>query len=74
MRICLNVPDELLARVEKESNYKNMNRTQYFINAVTEMCKADAFKRANPDIEKMLVDMQQSIAVVQSRLDEMNTL
>lgn len=74
MRICLNVPDDLLARADKEAQYKNVNRTQYFIGAVTEMCKADAFKRNNPDIEKMLIEMQEKISVVQSRLDEVNTL
>lgn len=74
MRICINVPDDLLTRADKEAQYRNMNRTQYFVNAVTEMCKADAFKRANPDIEKLLHDMQENIATVQARLDEMGTL
>lgn len=74
MRISMNIPDDLLAKVDKEASFLHFNRTQYFIKAVSDRTQADAFLRINPDVNKMLLDCQETIANVQARVDEFGKL
>lgn len=57
---------DLLARVDSEAELQHMNRTQYIIRALSQMCETDMFVRVHPDIKKQMLDLQntlQSISV-----------
>lgn len=66
MRKQMIIPDELAARVSDEAKAKNMNFTQYTVQALTRAVEADAFVRSQPEIKAKLTELSEMLSKVQA--------
>lgn len=63
-KININVPEDLLAKIDDEADLKHMTRTAYMLNAVTQSLEADAFLRQQPDIKRKLLELQDAMSSI----------
>ncbi len=69
-KININVPEELLARLDDEADMKHMTRTAYILGAVQKSLEADAFLRAQPDIQRKLTELNEALSSVAAMSDK----
>lgn len=69
-KININVPEELLAKIDYEADLKHMTRTAYMLRAVTQSLEADAFLRLQPDIKRKLIELQDAMSSVAAMSDK----
>lgn len=58
MRINMNIPDELLKKIDEKSAELYMTRTSYFIMAVTQKLQSDEVIESLPDIKNALKQIE----------------
>lgn len=64
MKVTMNLPDDLLARVSIEADSLHMNRTQYVVRSLTQMVEADSLLRNEPDIKAKMVELTEMLSQV----------
>lgn len=69
-KININVPEELLARLDEEANLQHVTRTAYILRAVQQSIEADTFLRVQPDIKRKLLDLQNDLQSVAATYDK----
>lgn len=69
-KINMNIPVDLLQRVDEEAESQHMTRTAYFIQAVQKALISDAFLRSQPDIQRKFADLQESLSSVATLVDK----
>ena len=63
-KININVPVELLQAIDDEADRKQITRTAYMLNAIKDRLAVDTFLREQPDIQKKLNDLNDSLSEV----------
>lgn len=69
-KININVPEELLSRLDDEAALQHMTRTAYILRAVQQCIEADTFLRVQPDIKRKLLDIQNDLQSVAAMSDK----
>lgn len=69
-KININVPEDLLAKIDDEADQKHMTRTAYMLRAVQQSLEADAFLRQQPDIKRKLIELQDAMSSVAALADK----
>lgn len=69
-KININVPEDLLAKIDDEADLKHMTRTAYMLRAVTQSLETDAFLRQQPDIKRKLIELQDAMSSVAAISDK----
>lgn len=69
-KININVPEDLLAKIDDEADLKHMTRTAYMLKAVQQSLEADAFLRQQPDIKRKLIELQDAMSSVAALADK----
>lgn len=69
-KININIPEDLLTRIDDEADLKHMTRTAYIIRAVTQMVEADTFLRKQPDIKQKMAELSEALSSVAAIADK----
>lgn len=69
-KININVPVELLQAIDDEADRKQITRTAYMLNAIQSKLAVDTFLREQPDIQKKLNDLNDSLEEVAKYSDK----
>lgn len=69
-KININIPEDLLTRIDDEADLKHMTRTAYIIRAVTQMVEADTFLRKQPDIQRKMTELSEALSSVAAIADK----
>lgn len=59
MRININVPDELLAQIDKKAKSLGVNRTAYMVMTLSQAIRADEVSLVLPEMQKMMKEALQ---------------
>lgn len=63
-KVNINIPLDLLRRIDDEADLKHMTRTAYIIRATTQMVEADTFLRKQPDIQRKMTELTEALSAV----------
>lgn len=69
-KININVPEELLLRIDEEADLKHMTRTAYIIRATSQAVQADTFLREQPDIQRKVTELTEALSSVAAISDK----
>lgn len=69
-KININIPEDLLTRIDDEADLKHMTRTAYIIRAVSQMVEADTFLRKQPDIQRKMTELSEALSSVAAIADK----
>ena len=69
-KININIPEELLTKLDDEADLQHMTRTAYIIRAVAQMVEADTFLRMQPDIKRRMTELTEALSSVAAIADK----
>lgn len=69
-KININVPEDLLAKIDDLADQKHMTRTAYILSAVADRISADEFLKAQPDINRKMKELTEALSEVAKTSDK----